>query len=261
MTELDDEQDQIVSRNLKTLVRGLTQSDWNETYKGYKALFRIGAPAIPHVRDVLLKFDLAKVKHSNEIRYVSGLVNLIHDIDESEANEIVRQLKGGGCNVALASVLDSICASTLDDYVQYIVCGVRIFEHKNLATKQSVKAKLEQWLKNVPSDDLREIERIYIVRQEDLDSLGSYKPILHRINVVWINRSRRWSPVSWMDNFIIENTLYHEIGHHVYRHTFGQEPEQEKEANDYADRIMLNSNHLLFRVARLLKTRSVKSLN
>ena len=189
------------------------------------------------------------------------MVNLIHDIDESEASKIVPQLKSGDCNLALASILDSICRFTLDDYVQYNVCRVKILEHKNLVTKQSVKAKLEQWLKNIPSEDLKEIERIYILRQEDLDSIGDYTPILHRINVVWINRSPRWSPMSWIDSFIIENTLYHEIGHHVHRHTFGQKPEQEKEADDYADRIMINSNHLLFRVARIFKTQSNNSMD
>ncbi|MCY7348831.1 MAG: hypothetical protein LH614_21795 [Pyrinomonadaceae bacterium] len=210
---------------------------------------------------MLLKFDCSKVKYPSEIRYVSGLVNLIHDIDEVEANEIVRQLKGGDCNVALAHILDSICKFTLEDYVRYNVCGVEIFEHKNLITKQNVEAKLESWLKNIPSNDLREIERIYILRRGDLESLGNYKPILSRINLVWINSSSRWSPMSWIDNFIIENTLYHEIGHHVYRHTFGQDSTQEKEADDYADGIMINSNHLLFRAVSLLKPKFNKSAN
>jgi len=261
MSEPDNEQNQIVSRNLKRLIRGLTQDDLSETYEGYKVLFQIGASVIPQVREVLLKFDCSKVKFPNEIRYVSGLVNLVHDIDEVEANNIVQQLKGGGCNPALARILDSICKFTIDDYARYNVCGVEIFEHKNLITNQNVKAKLESWLKNVPSDDLREIERIYILRREDLESLGNYKPILYRINLVWINSSSRWSPMSCIDNFIIENTLYHEIGHHVCRHTFGQDPKQEKEADDYADRIMLNSNHLLFRIARLFKAQSNKSLD
>ncbi len=261
MSEPGNEQNQIVSRNLKKLIRGLTQDDVTEMYEGYKALFQIGASAIPQIRDVLLKFDCSKVKYPNEIRYVGGLVNLIHDTDEVEANKLVQQLKSGGCNVALAHILDSICKFTLDDYVHYRVCEVEIFEHKKLVAKQNVKAKLESWLKNVPSEDLCEIERIYILRREDLESLGSYKPILYRINLVWINSSPRWSPMSWIDNFIIENTLYHEIGHHVYRHTFGQEPKQEKEADDYADQIMINSKHLLFRVARLFKTPSKKSLN
>ena len=73
---------------------------------------------------------------------------------------------------------------TLADYAQYNVCRVEIFEHKKLVTKQNVRASLERWLKNVPVEDLREIERIYILRREDLKSLGDYKPVLCRINLL-----------------------------------------------------------------------------
>lgn len=254
----DNEENQIVSRNLKMLIRGLTQSDLSETYEGYKALFQIGASVIPQIREVLLKFDCSKIKFPNEIRYISGLVNLVHDVDEIEANNIVRQMKNGNCNVALVRVLDSICTFTLDNYIRYNVCGVKIFEHKKIFARQNIKAKLESWLKNVPSDDLSEIERIYILRPKDLENLGNYTPILYRINVAWTSRSPRWSPMSWIDNLIIENTLYHEIGHHVYHNKFGQKSKQEreKEADDYADRIMINSSHLIFRVACLFKPQS-----
>ena len=67
--------------------------------------------------------------------------------------------------------------------------------------------------------------------------------------------------MSHIDNLITESTLYHEIGHHVHRHTFGQDAEQEKEADDYADRIMINSNKIFFRIARLLKKPSTKTLD
>lgn len=36
----------------------------------------------------------------------------------------------------------------------------------------------------------------------------------------------------------IERALYHEIGHHVHRHSFGEIPEQEQEADAYARRLM-----------------------
>ncbi len=52
---------------------------------------------------------------------------------------------------------------------------------------------------------------------------------------------------------VIESVLYHEIGHHVHRHTFGQDPDQEKEANDYSDKIMFNSSHVLYRIMRAVK--------
>jgi Zn-dependent protease with chaperone function len=71
------------------------------------------------------------------------------------------------------------------------------------------------------------------------------------INLVWDNPSSRWSPMSLLNNFVIESVLYHEIGHHVRRHTLGQDPKQEKEADKYSARIMANSHHLLFRIARL----------
>jgi hypothetical protein len=242
-------------------IHGLIQDNVAETYEGYKALFQIGAPTIPQIREAVLKSSWRKLKYPNEIRYVSGLVNLIHDIDESEARRITQQLKNNGCDLAVARVLDSICKFTLADYTQYKVCGVNIFEHQKLVTKQNVRARIERWLKKVPSEDLKEIERIYILRSEDLKGLGNYKPILYRINLGWDNPSSRWSPMSWLNNFIIESTLYHEIGHHVHRHRFGQDPDQEKEAEKYADRIMGSSNHVLFRVGRLLGARSNNSFN
>jgi len=179
------------------------------------------------------------------------LVNLIHDIDESEAKRIANQLKNNGCDVAVARFLDSICAFTLADYAQYDVCGVKVFEHKKLGAKQNVKAKFEQWLRSIPIEDLREIDRIYIVRSEDLTPLGAYMPILYVINFVWDNPSSRWGPMSWLNNLVIESVLYHEIGHHVHRHTFGQDSGQEKEADKYSGRIMANNHHLLFRIGRL----------
>jgi hypothetical protein len=111
-------------------------------------------------------------------------------------------------------------------------------------------------LKSVPVEDLTEIERIYILRREDLTALGDYTPVLCRINLVWDNPSPRWSPMSHVNNFIIERNLYHEIGHHAHRHTFGQDPEQEEEAERYADRIMARSGHWYYRIGRLLAARS-----
>src|SRR5262249_26093469 len=129
MGEQDDELNRDVDRSLRTLIRGLTQDNRTEIYESYKALFQAGATAIPQVRAALFKSNWSNLKYPNEIRYVSGLVNLIHDIDESEAKRIANQLKKNGCDVAVARFLDSICAFTLADYAQYDVCGVKVFEH------------------------------------------------------------------------------------------------------------------------------------
>jgi hypothetical protein len=255
MDDQDVEPVQDINCSLRKLISGLTQNNLAEMCEGYKSLFQVGPPAIPQIRAAVFKSNWSNLKYPNEIRYVSGLVSLIHDIDESEARRVANQLKNGGCEPVVARILDSICAFTLADYTHYNVCGVKIFEHKKLVTKQNVRARLEQWLRNVPIDDLKEIERIYVLRSEDLNVWGNYTPILYKINLVWNNPSSRWSPMSWVNNFIIESTLYHEIGHHVHRHTFGEEPDQEREADKYSDKIMANSNHLTFRIGRSLRRR------
>jgi hypothetical protein len=48
----------------------------------------------------------------------------------------------------------------------------------------------------------------------------------------------------------MEGTLYHKIGHHVHKHTFGQDPEQEKEANAYAARMMKRAHPTLSMILR-----------
>jgi hypothetical protein len=239
-----------IDRNLRTLIRGLTQDNRAEIYKAYQALFKVGAPAIPQISAAVFKSNWPNLKYPNENRYVSGLVNLIHDIDESEARSVANQLKNNGCDSAVARFLDSICDFTLADYAQYEVCGVKVFEHKKLVTKQNVKASLEQWLRNIPIEDLKEIDRIYIVRSKDMTPLGSYMPILYVINLVWDNPYSRWSPRSWLKNIRFEIVLYHEIGHHIHRHTFGEDPDQEREADKYAGRILAKIHPLLFRIGR-----------
>jgi hypothetical protein len=243
-----------ISRGLKNFLRGLTQGDVSDRYESYKALFQLGPAAIPQIRDLIFKSHWPKVKYPNEIRYVAGLVSLIHDLDESESEQIRAELLSNGCDPALGRILDSIGSFKSDDYIHHDIRGIKIFEHKKLLTKQNVKRRLERWLKSIPDKDLEAIERIYIIRKEDVAALGSYAPILYCINLAWDNPSARWSPISWVNNFQIESTLYHEIGHHVHRHTFGQDPEQEEAADKYAGRIMAQrSDHLLFKVARLLK--------
>ena len=254
MEEQSNVADQNISRSLKTLIRGLTQDDVTEMYKGYKALFAVGRAAIPQIREAIFKARWSSVKYPIEIRYIAGLVTLIHDLDESESEKIRIELMGNGCDPVVARILDSIGSFKLKDFIRYDVRGVKIFEHKRLVTRQNVKRRLEQWLKPVPSEDLDQIERIYVLPKSNLEALGSYAPVLFCINLAWDNPSPRWSPMSWVNNFIIESTLYHEIGHHVHRHTFGQDPEQEADAENYANRIMANgSSHFLFRVARVLK--------
>jgi hypothetical protein len=130
----------------------------------------------------------------------------------------------------------------------YDIQGVKVYERKELF-KHDVRSKLERWLNNVPGKDLKEIERIYVTTYDGRDAAGSYRPILFTIEIVWYNPFSKRDPFSWFVLQNIERTLYHEIGHHAHRHSFGQIPEQEQEADAYARRLMKISHPVLGKIA------------
>ena len=250
MRELPGTED--IFGKLSVFIRALTQDDPTDLYERHKALHAIGKAAIPAIREAILKGDWARVRYPNQIRYITGLVLLVHDLDERESDDVRREIAKRGCDPALARILDSIGSFKRSDYVEYNVCGATIFEHRRIRTKQDVKRRLERWLNVVPIPDLAKIERIYVLRKEDLNALGAYAPVLCCINLVWDNPSFRWSPMSWINNLEIEHSLYHEIGHHVHRHTFGHDPRQEDAASAYAATIIAErSGHVVFRACGL----------
>jgi hypothetical protein len=252
MNEETGNADRNIDKTLKTLLRGLTQNNIKEIFAGHKALYQIGKSAIPHIRNAISQSNWSQIKRANEVRYLTGLVSILHDIDEDESNQIAKQLKRDGCDASIVHILNSICSFTINDYFQYEIQGISIFEHKQLVIKQPVFRKLHQWLKNVPTEDLDGIERVYILRRGDLQAMGNYTPILFNINLVWDNPCSRFNPNSFLNHFLIEDTLYHEIGHHIHRHTFGQDERQEREASDYARYILTRSNHLIFKIMRAI---------
>jgi hypothetical protein len=82
MTVPQSIQDQEIRTSLKTLIRGLTQGNRREEYEGYKALYKIGAPAITQIKDAIFQSNWSKVKRPNEIRYVrifSPIVDYCHN--------------------------------------------------------------------------------------------------------------------------------------------------------------------------------------
>ena len=74
--------EQDIEKSLKILSRGLMQADYTTAYKGYKALYQIGVPALPTLETVIEQTDLSKKMYKEISRYVTGIFSLINDIDE-----------------------------------------------------------------------------------------------------------------------------------------------------------------------------------
>ena len=218
------------------------QRDNSVAYEGYKALYHIGTPVLPELKNLILDTDWTERKYKEISRYLTGIVSLIHDIDEGEAEDIAQDLISNGCPKHVAVQLKSICRFSLKKYINYKIRDIDVFQHRGVKAKCNVQFYIEKWLLNIPEKDLEGIHRIYVARPIDINALGTYTPILFKIVLVWDNSYRERSLLFKLLSSITEKVLYHEVGHHVYRHTFGQDTEQEKEANRYAFNILRQSH-------------------
>ncbi len=250
------ESEQKIRAEIKKLLGAVAHSNFPEAMKAHKVLYKTDSSAIPYIEESLFKLDFSKgaLRHSKAgMLYVTSLVNLIHDIDEDESRKVTRKLIQQGCNTTIAQRLETINSFTLDDYFQYEIKGVSIFEYKKIKSKYEIRPNLEKWFGNVPDDDLKEIERIYIVDQtKEQDYAGYFMSIFFYIKLVWYASQEEHYPIwlkflLWLSLINMELTFYHEVGHHVHRHTRNKKLKQEREdeADRYARRRFLSNRPTL----------------
>jgi len=187
----------------------------------------------------------------------------MHDIDESAAKNLSDELMEKRCAPLISNHLKSINGFTLQNFKRYEISGVTVFEEKKLASTYSIQKQLCKWFKNVPENDILEIDRIYVITRDKQDYAGNYMPVLFFINLVWHTPFSRWNPLFWFFILFDEHSLYHEIGHHACRHTFGRDLDQERDANRYAAKRMLEHYPVLGGIvsfiARLIRLKDKKS--
>ncbi len=233
-----------VAKHLKSLSFGIMQGSYEQVYKAHHALYNIGTEALPLIEETILKQSWGDVKHGAQIGQLIGMLNLIHDIDEERAKAVGEQIRKSGCSVKVNRRISAITSFTMDNFNCFEVAGVKIYQAKQLGKQLSFERRMKKWLAVVPPEDLAQIERLYLVPKSDSDYLGYYMPILCKIVVEWDMPFSNFNPVSWLFLFLIKKTFYHEIGHHAHRHTFGQDPDQEKEADRYAAKLLFKSHPL-----------------
>jgi hypothetical protein len=126
--------------------------------------------------------------------------------------------------------------------------------------KCDIQPHIHKWLTKIPPQDLLDISRLYIVRKNDIsDASGKYTPTLFNITIVWDNPHDENSFLFKLFSIFTENTLYHEIGHHVHRDGFGVIPDQEREADRYAYSIFRRNHFFLGSVLQVLSRLGVRS--
>ena len=243
-----------IDAEMRRLARGFHSGSWRDGYRAYRALYRAGPDAVPALERQLAQSDWKELPNPGTIRLLTALVALLRDIDEPRSDTVIDNILEDGCHPAVSSSLKVIQRYRDSDFRKYDIDGLTVFEAKDLEPDQQIGTYLQRWLEIVPPADLAEIERLYVVqRRETMDYGGQYMPILATIVIVWPPAFASRFPLSAIARLSKRSTLYHEIGHHVHRHGFGQQPEQEREADRYAARLMKKAHPGLALVARVLR--------
>lgn len=242
-----------VDKTLNNLLRGLAHGSGETIYQNHRDLFEIGVPALAAIESQLMSYEWDGKKVGIEISILTGLLGLVHDIDEKRASEVGAEIRKKGCSKIVDGRIDSILRFTLDEFETFQIRDVEIYQSKKLNDTKRIRTKMVNWLSMIPESDLEQIERLYLIPEQNLDYRGTYMPILCSIMVEWDITTSWFNPLSYFFLLRIEKTLYHEIGHHVHRHSFGQDPEQEKEADQYAGKILAKNHPILIRLVGIIR--------
>ena len=243
-----------VDAALKRLSRGLVADSDEDIYRAHRDLYRIGTAAVPAIEASISQASWQKIRHAEEVRYLTGMLNVLRDIDEARSTIVIDRILAEDCAPIVRSILNSIRRDTRDNYRIYTLQNIDIYEAKSIGLDHRVREHLSRWLEPVPEKDLDGIERIYVVEfDEDFDWAGQYMPVLRTISLSWYADFSGRNLVSRMSRFHTKFVFYHEIGHHAHRHTFGQDSDREREADRYAMRLIRTQHRFYVRFLRIFR--------
>ena len=243
--------------DIKQLIRGLMSNSDRIALPAYKRMFEAGVSTIPLLERELGRIDLAKVAHRKALTMVVGLVALLHDLDEAASESFIERATAAKCHPVLTSAFRVITRYSHRDYRRATFADVAIFEEATVDPRHNATPLVKKWLSDLPPIDLKDLSRIYIVATKPtLDFYGTYLPTLRVITLVWETRFDFLRPGKFPSSLfhsIHRRTLYHEIGHHVHDHKeFGQDPQQEIEADTYESTTLRRTNPIVTTLTRAI---------
>lgn len=199
--------------------------------------------------------QLEKIEWPEALRVTIGLVHTLHDIDETQSMEFIDKALEGDCHPSIEAALRAIRRYESGGFRETSFKNTRIFEQISIDPEYRASEYVIKWLSKLPPNDIREIRRIFIMSDElDRDYLGNYGAYFEVITIVWSQTFRPSSLLAFLPRLTVEATLYHEVGHHFFRHQeMGQVPDQEEEADFYKRRHMRKSHPFLYGFTRLVR--------
>lgn len=250
---------------LHDLVGATTLGSYDRAHEAYRSAHRHGIAMLRAIENYLSAQDWTKCVNIKHLKVFGTLASLARDIDEAASDQIMARCLPASSDRLFRLRWDSIRSFSIANFAEYSVRGIRVYVARDLKDHEVKAALIDEWLGCLPAEDFRGVERLYVISaKDDMAYAGRYVPILFVVTIVWNPIADAiiaefgklaWIP-QWLRYFAEKHALYHEIGHHVHRHTWGQDPEQEQQAEQYAWRTLIRSHPfswgLLYWVVRLI---------
>lgn len=246
--------DDAIDRAIRQIKKGVMTADLELAGVGYMKLNAIGRDAAPALLCELRRIDLKKIDPPGRTALVAGLGAILHDISEGDSDAFMEEALSGRHHPVNGAVLRIIGRYRRSQYRAVEFNGIEVLESAAIDKPLEATKHLLGWLRNIPAEDLAGITRIYIIEETpEQDFLGRYLPSTAIVTLVWKTLGHPNVPMKWLSRINMERTFYHEIGHHKSGHKeTGQVPEQEQEADRYANERMRESRPALSGTARFL---------
>jgi len=81
-----------IETGLMTFLKASVDEDLECALAAYRRLFTAGNNSLPQIVGALRRLDQNAVGHSTQVRYITGLFSLLHDINEAQSRALAEEL-------------------------------------------------------------------------------------------------------------------------------------------------------------------------
>ncbi|WP_295315212.1 hypothetical protein [Roseobacter sp.] len=237
---------------LDRLLRGISTNHVDTVRSAWGELLSAKAPATGQVIAKLASPVWEEPPRGPSGPFFGVLLALLDTLDPAAFETTVGRLRKRRLSPLHRRTLEVVAQRVGETPDCYIGDGTPVYISKDIAAPAIVQANLIRWsgTRGLALDGVTRID--VIGRAAHLDYLGLYNMFFSGIVLTWPVRPQRGLRL-WFEKLSAEFTFYHEIGHHVSGHSEGgQVAQQEKEADDYARRLMRRSRPVLTFTGRML---------
>ena len=222
------------------------QGDYKQIYRAHRNLYEEGTAILPDLEKLILDKDWTSVQYGKQLFFLTGILNLIHDIDEEYSKKIGQKINDVGASLEVNRRISAITNFTNDNFYLFEKCNVEIFISNEIKNYSFVIRKLEKWLSIISKKDLDNLSKLYIVPRNY--GYADYTPILCKIIIGWDTSISFINPFAWLFMFNIESSFYREVGHHKFKHSSEKDLDEKREAKQYAFLQLCKSHPFLMKI-------------